>query len=204
MSGRDVLVVRTGTANLASVLAGLARAGAAPRLASDPREVAAARRVVLPGVGSFGAAMDNLRADGLDGVLRERLESGRPLLAICLGLQVVAEASEESPGARGLGVIPDTVRRITGDVRVPQLGWNTVAPQDGCALLKPGHAYFANSYCLQKAPAGWSAALTEHGGPFVAALERGPQLLCQFHPELSGAWGLALLVRWLSAVEAAC
>jgi imidazole glycerol phosphate synthase glutamine amidotransferase subunit len=198
-AAREVLVVRTGTANLASVLAGLERAGAAPRLAASPDEVAGADRVVLPGVGAFGAALAELDASGLRSALVERVNDGRPTLCVCLGLQLLAAESEETPGAAGLGVLPLAVHRFPDSVRVPQLGWNSIEPDAGCALLAPGFVYFANSFALHDAPPGWSAAWAEHGGRFVAALERGPVLACQFHPELSGAFGRGLLERWLAA-----
>ncbi|MBM4372685.1 MAG: imidazole glycerol phosphate synthase subunit HisH [Deltaproteobacteria bacterium] len=197
----EVLVVPTGTANLASVLAGLRRAGAIPRVAREPGEVAAAAAVVLPGVGALAAAMEGLRAEGLVEPLRERIAGGRPTLAVCLGLQLLAEGSEESPGVMGLAAVPGVARRLPDTVRVPQMGWNRVSPAPGCALLEPGWAYFANSYALAAAPPGWRAAWTEYGGPLVAAMERGALLACQFHPELSGAWGAALLARW---VHTAC
>jgi imidazole glycerol phosphate synthase glutamine amidotransferase subunit len=195
-----VVVVRTGTANIASIVAGLERAGAAPRVTEDAAEVAAAERLVLPGVGTFGAAMERVAAHGLGEPLRARLAAGRPTLCICVGLQLLAVASDESPGARGLAVVPGTVRRFAGaGLRVPQLGWNRVTADPGCRLLAGGHAYFANSYRLDEAPDGWLVARAEHGGPFVAGLERGAVLACQFHPELSGPFGLGVLRRWLSA-----
>lgn len=196
-----VAVVRTGTANLASVLAGLQRAGAEPFVTEDAGVVASERRVVLPGVGAFGAAMGALRASGLADALVARVERAEPLLCVCLGLQMLAVSSEETPGVAGLGVVPGTVTRFRGDVRIPQLGWNAITPTPGARLLQAGHVYFANSYKLDAVPAGWEGATSDHGGPFVAALERGPVLACQFHPELSGAFGQALLSRWL---EAAC
>jgi len=200
-----VYVVRTGTANLASVLAALERVGAACALTDDPREVERADRVVLPGVGAFAAAMEALRATGLDHALRARIEAGRRTLGICLGLQLFFEGSEESPGVEGLGILPGTVRRFTSTtVRVPQLGWNAVEPGNGCALLTAGHAYFANSYRVDAVPAEWRAAYTEHGERFVSAFERGRVLACQFHPELSGAWGHALLRRWLEEGDCGC
>lgn len=199
-----VHVVRTGTANLASVLAALERAGAAPRLTADAGEIASAPIVVLPGVGAFGAAMENLR--GLAPVLADRVRSGLPTLGICLGLQLLGEGSDESPGVAGLGIVPKRAERLRGDVRVPQLGWNRVAAGPGCSLLEDGYAYYANSYAWPApAPEGWAAAATEHGARFVAAVERGAVLACQFHPELSGAWGAGLLSRWLArAKEASC
>jgi imidazole glycerol phosphate synthase glutamine amidotransferase subunit len=207
---RAVLVVRTGVANLASVLSGLRKAGAEPQVSDDAEAVRAAAAVVLPGVGAFAAGMESLSARGLDAVLAERVREGKPLLAVCLGLQLLLDGSEEGPGVRGLGVVPGTARRFRDreGLRVPQLGWNRVAPRPGCALLRAGHAYFANSYRLVEAPAGFAAATAQHGGPFVAAFERGPLLACQFHPELSGAWGIDLLRRWIGAAfggtEAAC
>ena len=195
----EVLVVATGVANTASVLAAWRRVGASPRLGGDPHEVEVADHVELPGVGSFGAAMERLRASGLADAVAARVRAGRPTLAVCVGLQVLAGASEESPGVPGLGVVPGMVLRFPATVRVPQFGWNAVRAAPAGGFVRDGHAYFANSYRLAEAPAGWVAAMSDHGGPFVAAIERGPVLACQFHPELSGAWGLALLERWLAA-----
>lgn len=196
-----VAIVRTGTANTASVVAGLVRAGAEVEVTSDPARVEAAERVVLPGVGALGAARAALDASGLAEVLAARAREGRPTLGVCLGLQLLAEGSEESPGVAGLGVIAGIARRFPETVRVPQLGWNRVTPGPGCTLLSEGYAYFANSYRLVDAPEGWSVATSEHAGPFVAAIERGDVLACQFHPELSGAWGLELLRRWLEGAR---
>jgi len=196
MSDR-VVVVRTGTANLASVVAALERAGRTVLVADEPATVVEAARLVLPGVGSFGAVAEALARGGLAAPLAERIRSGRPTLAICLGLQLLAAASEEDPGAEGLGVLDATVTALPPTVRVPQLGWNQVRAEDGCRLLEDGAAYFANSYRLEAVPPGWEGAMADHGGPFVAALERGAVLGCQFHPELSGRWGQSLIERWL-------
>ena len=198
MTVPDVVVCRTGTANLASVLAALRRAGGLPRTGRSPDEIRAATHVVLPGVGTFGAAMDTLRGAGTADALSEHIDSGKPLLAICVGFQLLCRSSEESPGAAGLGLIDDAVTRFPEGVRVPQFGWNSLAPGSGCRTLVAGHAYFANSYRLESAPRGWCAAMADHGGPFVAALERDALVACQFHPELSGCWGEALIRRWLA------
>ena len=199
----DVVIVRTGVANLASVLAGLRRLGVTPDVTTDAAAVRDARAVVLPGVGAFGAGMAALHEHDVAAALTERAAAGRPLLAVCLGLQLLAATSDEAPGVPGLGVHDGHVARFPDTVKVPQLGWNEVTPDPGCRLLEPGYAYFANSYRLTDAPTGWAAARSDHGGPFVAALERGPVLACQFHPELSGPWGLALLDRWLTAAREA-
>lgn len=198
MTVPDVVVCLTGTANLASVLAALRRAGGLPRASRSPDEIRAATHVVLPGVGTFGAAMDTLLDTGAADALRQHIDSGKPLLAICVGFQLLCRSSEESPGATGLGLIDDGVTRFPEGVRVPQFGWNSLAPGSGCRTLAAGHAYFANSYRLESAPHGWCAAMADHGGPFVAALERDALVACQFHPELSGCWGEALIRRWLA------
>jgi imidazole glycerol phosphate synthase glutamine amidotransferase subunit len=198
VSATEVVVVPTGTANLASVQAALDRLGARARLAECAAMIEDATHVVLPGVGSFGAAVAGLRAAGFDEALAARIRAGRATLAMCVGLQVLFEASDESPHAAGLGVFPGRVERFPDGVRVPQFGWNRVAPEPGCRLLEPGYAYFANSYRVQDAPA-CAVATAEHGGRFVAALERGRVLACQFHPELSDAYGQELIARWLKA-----
>jgi imidazole glycerol-phosphate synthase subunit HisH len=195
-----VVVVPTGTANIASVLAAFRRLGAQPGLAGDAEDVAGADRVVLPGVGSFGAAIDEVDRSGLRSALTARIGEGRPTLAVCVGMQLLAGASEESIGARGLQIVDDEVTRFGDDVRVPQLGWNRVEAGDGCRFVDDGWAYFANSYRIPEVPPGWVGASSDHGGKFVSALERGDVLACQFHPELSGAWGSAVLGRWLGMV----
>ena len=188
-------------ANLASVLAAVRRLGVEPVVTTDPEVVGRADRLVLPGVGAFGAAMNVLRDAGLAEPIVAHVQQRRPLLAVCLGLQLLCEESEESPGVRGLGVVPGKIEKFAPGVHIPQLGWNTVTPTSGSRLIREGHAYYANSYRLPAMPEGWEGATTDHGGAFVAALERGSMLACQFHPELSGTWGRALIERWL-AVDA--
>jgi imidazole glycerol phosphate synthase glutamine amidotransferase subunit len=193
-----IAVVDTGVANLASVTAALSRLGAPATRTAAPSDVRTADGVVLPGVGAFATAVARLSDAGLARPLGERISAGRPTLAVCLGLQLLAEGSDESPGVPGLGLVPGTATRFPDAVRVPHLGWNRVGAAPGARLLCDGWAYFANSYRLTEPPPGWSCATAEHGGSFVAGLERGPVLACQFHPELSGAWGEALLGRWLA------
>jgi imidazoleglycerol phosphate synthase glutamine amidotransferase subunit HisH len=219
----EVAVVTTGTANTASVLAWLARAGVAARLVTEAREVELAAALVLPGVGAFGAAMAHLAAIGLVAPLRERLLARRPTLGICLGMQLLFESSEESPGIAGLGIVPGAVRRLPPIARVPHMGWNTVSPplplgeemvaapaaaevrgrRVACTGIPPGLAYFANSYAALEHPDGWRTATTTHTIPFIAAISSGPVLACQFHPELSSAYGRTLLDLWLARASAA-
>jgi imidazole glycerol phosphate synthase glutamine amidotransferase subunit len=207
MSGAEVVVLPTGAANMASVMAGLRRCGARPVRSVDPQRVAEASRLVVPGVGTLRTAVEQLGDDGTLEPLRERLARGRPTLAICLGFQLWARGSDESPGVEGLGLLPLRSRRFPGEVRVPQLGWNRVEPEgegeNGRRWIGGGYAYFANSYCIDRAPAeNWRVAWARHGVPFVAAAARGRLLGCQFHPELSGAWGRDLLSWWLDGGEA--
>lgn len=199
----EIICVRTGTANLASIVAAFGRLGLSVRMTESPDEVRAGARVVLPGVGSFGAGMRRLRELDLAEPLRERVETGRPLLGICLGLQLLCESSEESPGFEGVASVASRVTRFPSTVRVPQLGWNRLHADPGCAVLASGSVYYANSYRLERVPRGWSGATSDYAGPFVGALERGPVVLCQFHPELSGAFGAQLLARWCEVAEAA-
>jgi imidazole glycerol phosphate synthase glutamine amidotransferase subunit len=201
--GREVAIIRTGIANLASVVAAFERLGARAEVTADPALVTRASHVMLPGVGAFGAGVAALDAAGLRAPLLQRIRADRPTIAICLGLQLLALASEETPGVAGLGILPTEVGRFAEaeDIKVPQLGWNRVDVVGGLRFLEPGYAYFANSYRLpaDAALAGWEVATADHGGAFVAAIERGNVLGCQFHPELSGPWGMALLSRWLEA-----
>jgi len=193
---REVLIVPTGTANLASVQAAFRRLGARPVVSDDPAAIRRASHVMLPGVGAFGAAMARLRASGADRALRDRIEADRPLVCICVGHQLLFRESEESPGTTGLGVVDAVVERFPRGVRTPQFGWNQVEAQEDCLLLESGWFYFANSYRAVEAP-GFRTAGAEHGGRFVAAMERGLLIGCQFHPELSAHDGAALLARFL-------
>ncbi|PYP17792.1 MAG: hypothetical protein DMD54_07115 [Gemmatimonadetes bacterium] len=194
----DAVIVDSGVANLASIAGALRRLDATVVVTADPTAVREATRVVLPGVGAFGAGIAALRSGGLDVAIREAASRGTSLLGICLGMQLLCEGSDEAPGVAGLGLVEGTCRRLPPDVRVPHLGWNTVTPAPEARFVSSGVAAFANSYALHESPEGWTPAWTTHGVPFVAALERGPILACQFHPELSGAYGAALLERWLT------
>jgi len=195
----NVAIVPTGVANLASVAAGLRRCGVEPVVTDEAGAIADAPAVVVPGVGAFGAGLETLRGHGIDGVVKVRIREGRPTLAVCLGMHLLCAASEESPGVVGLGLIDATVERFPSSVEVPQFGWNRVIPTDDCRMITPGYACFANSYRLTQPPEGWTVATADHAGPFIAAMERGDVLACQFHPELSGPWGVALLRRWLAS-----
>ena len=200
----SVVIAETGLANIASVEAAFLRLGWSPLRSRDPQQILAAERVVLPGVGAFGAAVPALESTGIADSLRERIQSDRPTLAICLGFQLLAQESEEADGVKGLGCIEGKVVRLPMNQPVPQLGWNRVTASRDSRFIQSGDAYFANSYCLREAPAGWTCFTTDYGVSMVSAIERGSVLGCQFHPELSGQWGAALLERWLNQAGASC
>lgn len=202
MTDRNV-IIPTGTANLASVLAAFRRLGVDLVPAATAKAVDTAERVVLPGVGTFGAAADHLEMVGLTEALRGRVAAGLPTLAVCVGMQLLASSSEESHGVSGLSAVEGAISRFDEDLIVPQLAWSQVMPDPASRLVEPGWAYFANSYRLTEAPDGWASSTATYGKPFVAALERDGVLACQFHPELSGKWGSDLLQRWLDATGAA-
>ena len=203
--GRPVLhIAATGAANLASVRAMCVRAEVEAIVTSDPDLLYAAERALLPGVGAFGAAMKALRAAGLDSALLARTRERKPTMGICLGMQLFCAGSEESPGVAGIGALPSRVERFRVDLPLPQLGWNRIAPPAGPTLLEEGWAYFANSFRVKDCPPGFRAAESAYGESFAAALESCSEgedlpsiLLCQFHPELSGPWGLRLFKRWM-------
>ena len=194
----SVAIVDSGAANLASVRSAFEALGAPTTIARTPEGVASATHVVVPGVGAFGPAARRLERLGLGTAIRQAAEAGRPVLGICLGMQLLGSASAEAPGVAGLGLFAGRFERLPDDVRIPHLGWNGVTVEAPDPVLASGVAAFANSYSLPSAPPGWSVAWTRHGRPFVAALRRGGVVGCQFHPELSGRFGMGLLERWLT------
>lgn len=199
----NVVVVPTGTANIASVVAAFRRQGIDPKVSRSPSEVDPANALVVPGVGTYGAAMDALSANNLVECLSERLEDGRATLAICVGFQIFSTSSLETPTTNGLGIVDAAVERLPKTGSVPQLGWNRVDASGRTRLVKSGWAYFAHSYRLSTPPEGWAASTVTHGETFVASIERGAVLGCQFHPELSGDWGDQLLGVWLATAKEA-
>jgi glutamine amidotransferase len=201
-----IALIDYGAGNLHSVHSALIAAGA-ERVAvtADPEIVRGARRIVLPGVGSFRACMEGLSAiEGLADAIEERvLADGVPFLGICVGMQLLASRGLEHGECPGLGWIPGEVRAIERTdpaIKVPHMGWNDVVPahhHDGAALLRPGEAYFLHSYHFVPDEGEHVAAMTDHGGGLVAAVARDNLLGVQFHPEKSQAYGLTLLTRFL-------
>lgn len=190
--------------NLRSAQKALEHVGADARLTADPALIADAAAVVLPGVGAFGRCMEALHRTGLDEVAVDAAASGRPFLGICVGMQLMYEASEESPGVAGLGILPGTIRRLPGGVKHPQMQWNVLEPTRPSTLLAgladPAWVYFVHSYAAEAGPL--TVATCDYGGPVVAAVERGSVAATQFHPEKSGPSGLALLGGFVERVRA--
>ncbi|HLI53218.1 MAG TPA: imidazole glycerol phosphate synthase subunit HisH [Acidimicrobiales bacterium] len=197
-----IAVLDYGIGNLRSAEKALQHVGADARLVSDPDEAAGADGVVLPGVGNFGGCMQALRRSGLDRAALAAVGEGRPFLGICVGMQMLYEASEESPGVPGLGLLPGVVRLLPGGVKRPQMQWNVLrVVGQGCALLDGVGAepwfYFVHSYA---APAGEEVVATcDYGGPVVAMSGRPGMWATQFHPEKSGAAGLRLLANFAAS-----
>jgi len=202
-----IAVLDYGIGNLRSAEKALEHLGAHAVLTDDPAATKGARGVVLPGVGAFGACMGALRSSGLDAVVRGAVEGGVPFLGICVGMQMLFEGSEEAPQVRGLGLFDGMVRRLpnTPGLKLPHMGWNTLEVREGSRLFAGlGDApwmYFVHSYAPapddESVVSGWS----EYGGRVVAAVERGPVWATQFHPEKSGASGLALLANFVDACQ---
>ena len=189
--------------NTLSVTRALQRVGARVDLTPDPEHVARADAVVLPGVGAFGDCVRKLEERGMDGACREAYSSGKPLLGVCVGLQVLFEVSGESPGVEGLGILPGRVVRFEGeDLKVPHMGWNQLDVAREHPVLEglDGEAfYFVHSYYPDPAEPGDVLGTADYGGEFCAAAGRENLAAVQFHPEKSSRAGLKLyenFLRW--------
>jgi len=197
-----VALLDYGSGNLRSAERALERAGAEVQLTADPDVALEAEGLVVPGVGAFAACMRGIAAVGGGDVVRERLRRGRPVLGICVGMQVLFETGvEHGERTSGLGVLPGTVTRLEADV-VPHMGWNTVQVPDGSTLfegLQDERFYFVHSYAAREVPDALTTT-SEHGERFAAAVERGPLSATQFHPEKSGDAGAALLANWIRSL----
>ncbi|MGC4769960.1 imidazole glycerol phosphate synthase subunit HisH [Micromonospora sp. DT44] len=204
----DVVVLDYGSGNLRSAERALAAAGATVRVTDDLAAAATADGLVVPGVGAYAACMAGIEALGAGPVIAERVAAARPVLGICVGMQVLFEYGEEhGVVTKGLGLLPGGVTRLAAH-RLPHMGWNTVRAPRGSVLFAglPAQSrfYFVHSYAMSD-PAGLAGAgalvtTAHHDTDFVAAVERGPLSAAQFHPEKSADTGAALLRNWLATL----
>ena len=198
----EAVIIDYGVGNLYSVSNALRRAGLSVEIVSEPSRLKSPVAVVLPGVGNFGAAASNLEPfkDAINSLVTE----GTPILGSCLGMQLLFERSEESPGD-GLRVLSGRVRRFRGDVKTPHMGWNTVKQRRASVLLdgvEPGsYFYFVHSYYPDPADPRDTVATTCYGGDFTSMVERGSVYGAQFHPEKSGEAGARVLTNFARMVK---
>ena len=198
-----IAVIDYDAGNIRSVVNAFASLGAEVCVTSDPEKIKSAERVVLPGVGDFGDAAGKLREYGLEDTILQLTDSDKPFLAICVGLQLLFEESEESPGAKGLSVLKGRIKRIpaAGGLKVPQIGWNSLDIKEGSRLFKGidngSLVYFVHSYYLAAEDEDIVSATTEYGVKIHAAVERGNLFATQFHPEKSSSTGLRILRNFM-------
>ena len=207
----SVVVFDYGTGNVHSAVKALELAGADVTLTSDRRTALEASGLVVPGVGAFSAVMSALTAVRGDEIVDRRIAGGRPVLGICVGMQVLFEHGvERGSETEGLGEWPGTVAQLPAKI-LPHMGWNTVTPDPDSRLfagIEDERFYFVHSFAAQE----WTLEVTppfprprltwaEHGGPFLAAVENGPLSATQFHPEKSGEAGIRLLKNWIGTLR---
>lgn len=195
-------VIDYGMGNLGSVSKALTFLGFKAEVVRDPDRVGTFDRLVLPGVGAMTYAMQNLSRTGMDQAIRSYVQTGRPFLGICLGMQLMFERSEEGD-AKGLGILPGIVRRFAPQpgLKIPHMGWNQIAWSGHPWIQTGSNFYFVHSFFVSPQDPAMTVATSDHGGTFTAAVRSGSILLTQFHPEKSGDTGLALLTDWVMRTD---
>lgn len=199
-----VAIIDYGAGNLQSVKKALDFIGAKSIITADENEINAASHIILPGVGSFGDAMHSIREKGLENVIKKSADGSKYFLGICLGLQLLFESSEESPGVDGLGIFKGKIVTIPKDngLKVPHIGWNSVSLKqtDGIFenLRDNSYFYFVHSYYLKDADEKVVAGTTEYGVPIQCAVQQGRVSATQFHPEKSSEAGLTILRNFVN------
>ena len=194
-----IAIIDYDAGNLKSVEKALLYLGQDVLVTRDREMILSADKVILPGVGNFGDAMEKLKGYGLEEVIRETARQGKPFLGICLGLQLLFERSAEAPGVEGLGILKGEILRIPDreDLKVPHIGWNSLKLQNQgrlfAGLEEEPYVYFVHSYYLKAADPQIVKAVTEYGVRIDASVESGNVFACQFHPEKSSRTGLKIL-----------
>jgi glutamine amidotransferase len=192
----SVVLIDSPVANVANIARALRAAGAELHVTRDTEAIAAARKLVLPGVGSFIAAMQWLRQNAIDTAIQHAVDNGAVLLGICVGHQLLFDVSYEMGTTKGLGLVRGEVRKFNGPLPVPQIGWNKVLSGGQALLPVLGSFYFVNSYAAQDSP--HAVARADYGGPFVAAVQNRRVFGVQFHPEKSSSAGLQVLRNFVA------
>ncbi|MFZ5595413.1 MAG: imidazole glycerol phosphate synthase subunit HisH [Bacillota bacterium] len=200
-----IAIIDYGMGNLRSVEKGFEKVGAKVGIVKDPEEIGRAKGVVLPGVGAFADAMANLKKSGMDVAVRRAVDEGKPFLGICLGLQLLFEASEEWGHSKGLGILPGMVRRLPEGLKVPHMGWNQVRVRRAHPIFSdiPDNSsfYFVHSYYVDPEEDSVKCGVTDYGTEFTSAVARNNVIAIQFHPEKSSTLGLRLLRNFGGIVE---
>ena len=209
----DIAIIDYGVGNLRSAEKAFQHLGFDAALTKDPAALASARKIVLPGVGAFGECMERLKQHEFIAPLLKEVHAGKPLLGICVGLQMLFEGSEESPGVAGLGLLKGEVKKFrgpefghVGGLKIPQIGWNVLTYPDEAkrhalfANLQLGtHVYFVHSFYAQPSDPSDVLAWSDYGGNFCASAGRGNVMGVQFHPEKSQRAGLSILANFVNA-----
>lgn len=198
-----IAIIDYDAGNIKSVEKALIALGQEVVITSDKEEILKADKVILPGVGAFGDAMENLKRTGLDQVVKEVAQRGIPFLGICLGLQLLFESSDEAPGVEGLGILKGKILRIPDqeDLKIPHMGWNSLHLENNGRLFKGieenAYVYFVHSYYLKAEDEQIVKASTEYSTHIHASVEQGNVFACQFHPEKSSDVGLKILKNFV-------
>lgn len=198
-----IAIIDYDAGNIKSVEKALQKLGAEVVITKDPETILHAEKVILPGVGAFGDAMSNLKNYGLDKVIRQVVDKGTPFLGICLGLQLLFERSDETPGVEGLGILKGEILRIPekGDLKIPHMGWNSLHLQNKGRLFEglkeQSYVYFVHSYYLKAQEEEIVKATTDYSVNIHASVEKGNVFACQFHPEKSSEVGLQILKNFV-------
>ena len=198
-----VAIIDYDAGNIKSVEKAIQFLGEEAIITRDPEEILGASSVILPGVGAFGDAMEKLHKYNLVSVIQEVVKKQIPFLGICLGLQLLFEKSDESPGVEGLGILQGEIKRIPdkGELKIPHIGWNSLKyPNSGRlyqGILEDSYVYFVHSYYLEAKEEDIVVATTEYGTNIHASVEKGNVFACQFHPEKSSSVGLKILENFL-------